>query len=404
MSKRNLNRLSHRQLARQLPKGRYSDGGGLSLVISASGLRKWVFRYSRAGVTRDMGLGAAGGVSLAEAREAAITARSHLREGRDPIAERHNLWTGPRNIPTFAQVADELIASIGPSFRNAKHRAQWRMTLDVYAKPLHSKPVDSITTDEVLAVLTPLWNTKPETASRLRGRIERVLDVAKAKGLRSADNPARWRGHLATILPSRHKLSRRHFSALPYDEIPVFLEKLRAVPGVAARALEFLILTASRSGEVRQMTWRELNEDMTIWTVPADRMKGAREHRVPLSHHASQILRALPTRTSGYVFCGRSFHAPQSNMALAMLVRRLHAGITVHGFRSTFRDWSGEVTSFPREIAEAALAHVIGDQTERAYRRGDALDKRRELMTAWSNYCASATGNIIQLQSAHIRR
>ena len=263
------------------------------------------------------------------------------------------------------------------------------MTLAVYAKPLHSKPVDTITTEDVLSVLKPIWTEKPETASRVRGRIEKVLDAAKARGYRSGEIPARWRGHLDHLLPKPLKLTRGHHAALPYEQASNFMRDLHDRNSLAASALEFCILTAARSNEVLGMHWQEIDFEKKIWTVPAGRMKAGREHRVPLSARAVQILRGLETHKLGkFIFPGQKRNAPLSNMAMDMQLRRMKRDeITVHGFRSTFRDWAGNISSFPREIVETALAHVVGDKTEQAYRRGDALEKRRKLMEAWASYC-----------------
>jgi integrase len=274
------------------------------------------------------------------------------------------------------------------SWRNAKHRSQWTMTLTVYCGPLRSKPVAEVGIEDVLTVLQPLWTAKPETASRLRGRIERVLDFARARGQRSGENPARWRGHLDALLPKRAKLTRGHHKAMPFDDVPAFMSSLRERDGVAPLALEFAILTAARSGEVLGARWDEINLDAGLWTVPAARMKGSRAHRVPLSERAVEILRQMEqARISEFVFPGLKHNRPLSGMALEMVLRRMKVDVTVHGFRSAFRDWAGERTTFPREIAEAALAHLVGDAVERAYRRGDALEKRRRLMDAWARFC-----------------
>ncbi|MDP2410508.1 MAG: integrase arm-type DNA-binding domain-containing protein [Pseudolabrys sp.] len=396
MSKRVLNRLSARGIASSLKPGRYADGGGLYLVVTSASSRKWVFRYARNGKQRDMGLGAEGETSLAAARDAATRARAHLRAGKDPLAERQRERQDGRPVPTFGEFADELIDSIAPGFRNQKHILQWRTTLRTHAAALRPRSVDAIATEDVLSVLKPLWQSKAETAGRLRGRIERVLDAAKVKGFRSGENPARWRGHLDALLPRRHKLSRGHHAALAHADLSDFLLRLRAAPGTAARSLEFLILTCARTGEVTGMRWDELSPDGKVWTVPAARMKAGREHRVPLCEGARDLLAALPRDASGLVFPGRQPGKPQSEMTLLMQLRRLHEGVTVHGFRSTFRDWVDECTHFPGDLAEAALAHIVGDATERAYRRGDALEKRRELMAAWGAYCAGAS-NVIAI-------
>jgi integrase len=296
-----------------------------------------------------------------------------------------------------------LCEALFPGFRNEKHKAQWKTTLETYAAPLRAKPIDTIGTDDVLAALKPIWTKKAETASRVRGRIEKVLDAAKARGFRDGENPARWRGHLDHLLPKPLKLTRGHHAAMAYEEVPKFIGHLRKREAVAALALEFCILTAARSGEVLGMQWSEIDMDKTIWTVPAERMKAGREHRVPLSARAVAILKALAKTTQGkFVFTGQTPHKPLSGMAMEMLLRRMKIDdATVHGFRSSFRDWAGNVSNFPREIMEMALSHVIGDKAEQAYRRGDALDKRRKLMEAWANYCEPrTTGNVVELKGS----
>jgi integrase len=299
---------------------------------------------------------------------------------------------------TFGQCADELIKSKRREWRSEIHAAQWRTTIDDYCGPILDKPVDAIDTQAVLGVLQPVWGRIPETASRLRGRIEAVLDYAKANGLRSGENPAAWRGHLALILPRRQKLSRGHHAAMPYADLPEFIAKLRDTESIYALALEFLVLTAARSGEVLGATWDEIDIDAQVWIIPASRMKAGREHRVPLSARAMAILeRVAEIRTGALVFAGQRRRRPLSGAAIGALV----TGATVHGFRSSFRDWAGEETSFPREIAEQALAHAAGDATERAYRRGDALEKRRALMESWANYCEpGASGNVVPMRIA----
>jgi integrase len=291
--------------------------------------------------------------------------------------------------------------SMASSWRNEMHRAQWKMTLIVYSEPLRSKSVAEIVTEDVLKVLQPLWTTRPETASRLRGRIERVFDFARARGQRAGENPARWRGHLDAILPKRAKLTRGHHKAMPFDEVPAFMAALREREGVAPRALEFAILTAARSGEVLGARWNEFDLGAHVWIVPAARMKAGREHRVPLSARAVEILRKMEqTRMSEFVFPGIKPRRPLSVTALDRLLRGMKAGVTAHGFRSAFRDWAGERTSFPRDVAEAALAHQVGDAVERAYRRGDALEKRRKLMDAWSNFLDQPSrANVIPLNT-----
>ena len=364
--------------------GKYGDGGGLQLVVAATGAKKWVLRFLWQGKAREMGLGSFPEVTLAEAREKAIAGRRLARSGIDPIADRRK----DRGIPTFGELTDEIAGQLAEGFRNEKHRAQWRMTLTVYAGPLRSMPVDVITTEDILAVLKPVWSTKAETASRLRGRIERVLNAAKAKGLRSGENPAAWRGHLENLLPKRQKLTRGHHAAMPYADVPAFVARLRERDAVSALALEFAILTAARSGEVLGARWREIDFGARIWTIPPQRMKAAREHRVPLSESAFAILEKLgEARVSEFIFPGQGAGRPLAEMVLRRMLRRDADVVTVHGFRSSFRDWAGNETHFPRELAEAALAHVVGDKAEQAYRRSDALEKRRALMEAWAQWC-----------------
>ncbi|MBZ9884799.1 integrase arm-type DNA-binding domain-containing protein [Mesorhizobium sp. CA10] len=367
-----------------LKHGRHSDGGGLYLNVSPSGSKSWLFMWVRNGKRREMGFGAYPAITLASARKRAGEYRAAVAEGRDPIAEK-----AKEAEPSFGECADKLLASMEPSWRNDKHRAQWRMTLTEYCGTIRSKKVSEVGTDEVLEVLLPIWSTKPETASRLRGRIERVLDYAKAKGWRTGENPALWRGHLKNVLPARQKLSRGHHAAMPYVEVPAFLKRLRNAEAMAARALEFLILTAARSGEVYGAEWSEFDLDKGMWIIPAGRMKAAAEHRVPLSARALAIVKSLhESRVSKkYVFPGQRTDCPLSSSAMEMLMRRMKVdAYTVHGFRSAFRDWAGDETGFPREIAEAALAHRVGDATERAYRRADAVERRRKLMTAWAEF------------------
>lgn len=389
---RAIHRLSARTVQTIGVPGRHADGGGLYLSVSEGGRRRWVFLYRWHGKPRELGLGAATTVSLKEARALADEARRMVKSGKDPIAERR--VTAP-SVPTFGAMADEVIAALSPQFRNDKHVAQWRMTLSHYAAPMRAKPVDEITTEDVLGVLKSLWVKRPETASRLRGRIERVLDAARAKGHRNGENPARWRGHLDSLLPKRQKLTRGHHAAMAYADLPAFVELLRQGDSVSALALEFTILTAARSGETRGATWGEIDLAGRLWTVPASRMKAAREHRVPLCACAVEILETVrrlhpPTPAPwDFVFPGARRGKPLSVMAMDMLLRRLSQPVTVHGFRSSFRDWCGEETDFSREVAEAALAHTIGDAVERAYRRGDALEKRRLLMDVWGRFCAS---------------
>jgi integrase len=377
--------------------GKYSDGGNLYLIVSETGARKWVLRFTWRGRAKEMGLGSATSVPLADARESAANARRKIAQGLNPIEERKR----DGGIPSFGEMADDVRETLSAGFRNEKHKAQWKSTLETYAAPLRAKPVDTITTDDVLAALKPIWTTKAETASRVRGRIEKVLDAAKAKGFRDGENPARWRGHLDHLLPRPSKLSRGHHPAMPYEDIAVFLGKLRKREASSALALELCILTAARSGEILGMRWQEIDFDKKIWTVPAGRMKAGREHRMPLSSRAVEILRQLGKLKVGeFVFPGQTRNKPLSNMAMEMILRRMNIqAATVHGFRSSFRDWAGNVSNFPREITETALAHVIGNKAEQAYRRSDALEKRRKLMEAWSAYCEPKTSaNVVQMR------
>lgn len=380
----------------KLKAGRHSDGGGLYLNVSATGSKSWLFMWTKNGKRREMGLGPYPAVSLSKARIKASEYRALVADGVDPLVSK-----AEESEPTFAECASKFLASMEGQWRNEKHRAQWRMTLNEYAKPLHAKRVSETSTDDVLKVLSPIWLKMPETAARLRGRIERVLDYAKARGWRSGENPALWRGHLKNILPARQKLTRGHHAAMPYPDVPTFVEELPGKDAMAARGLEFLVLTAARSGEVLGAKWSEMDLAAAVWTIPANRMKGGKEHRVPLSPRALAIVKALSdTRVSDFVFPGQKANKPLSGMAFEMLMRRMKVdAFTVHGFRSAFRDWAGDETSFPREIAEQALAHRVGDATERAYRRADALDKRRKLMDAWSDYCLSVN-NVIKIARA----
>ena len=341
------NRLTVRKVETAKP-GKYEDGHGLRLVVSLSGARKWVFRFMRAGKRVEMGLGSAADVTLAQAREKATDARRLAKAGKDPVSARRAERAAGAD-ETFGPFALKLIETIETGFRNQKHRAQWRTTLTTYAAPIWNKRLADIETDDVLSCLKPIWQAKAETASRARGRIERVLDAAAARGLRSRDNPARWRGHLANLLAKPQKLARGHHAAMPFNDVPGFVAKLREVEGVSAPALEFAILTAARSGEVLGARWSEIDLTGKVWTVHARRTKAAREHRVPLTDRAIAILEMMATtRASDFVFPGAKRGKPLSVTALTMAMRRIGAGdYTVHGFRSAFRDWAGERTNFP---------------------------------------------------------
>jgi integrase len=399
---RAIHKLTTREAETISKRGRHSDGGGLYLSISGDGRRRWVFLYTWRRKLREAGLGSAakGGVSLKAAREKASKGRDLVKSGVDPIAE----WNKPEGpeVPTFGNAADEFLDAHKEGWRNDKHKAQWTMTLTRYCEAIRATPVDKIDTEAVLSVLKPLWTRAPETTSRLRGRIEAVLDAAKARGFidRNQVNPARWRGHLDKLLPKRATLTRGHHAALPYADVPAFIAELRRRSATAARAFEFCILTAARSGEALAARWDEFDLDGKIWTVPPARTKAAREHRIPLSDRALAILREMETGRSGdYVFPGQRAGRPLSGMAFEMLLRRMASPFTAQGFRSSFRDWAGNETTFPRELAEHALAHVIGDKAEQAYRRSDALARRRELMDAWARHCGGAAGeNVVALK------
>jgi integrase len=393
---RKINRLNARVVATITTHGRHADGGGLYLSISPNGGRRWVFLFRWHGKPTEIGFGSARDVTLARARELASQARAKLTEGINPRDARR-----PSEGATFGKCADRVIEAMRPSWRNVRHAAQWEMTLREYAAPIRRLPVDKITTDDVLSVLKPLWNEKPETASRLRGRIERVLDAAKAQGLRNGENPARWRGHLDQLLPKRQRHTRGHHAAMAYAEVPGFMRNLQARHGTAALALEFAILTAGRSGEVLGARWEEFDINRAVWTIPAARMKAGREHRVPLSLRALKIVKTMQEARNGdFVFPGQKADKPMSVTALATVLRRMKIdGVTVHGFRSSFRDWAAECTNFTNEVCEAALAHVIENKAEAAYRRGDLFDKRRKLMEAWATYCAMPkTAKVVALR------
>lgn len=386
--------------------GRHADGGGLYLNVTASGSKSWLCLWGYVGTgpngkaaykRREMGLGSYPAVTLAMARKRAEQIRQAVADGRDPIQERKQ-----EAEPVFADCVEQFLAQFETKWRNEKHRSQWRMTLTDYCGPIAGKRVSQIDTADVLKVLKPLWREKQETGSRLRGRIERVLDFAKVKGWRSGENPAMWRGNLKNVLPAREKLQRGHHAAMGFEQVPAFVARLQGAEAMAARALEFLILTAARSGEVLHADWSEIDFEKRLWTVPATRMKAKKEHRVPLTDRAIEILKPLyEARVSGFVFPGHKEGRPLSGMAMTMLMRRMKADqFTVHGFRSAFRDWCGELTSFTREVAEAALAHEIGNAVERAYRRGDALEKRRNLMDAWAGFLSETPdGKVIALRA-----
>jgi integrase len=372
-------------------KPKLRDGDGLWLHTSKAGGRYWVFIYTRFGRRREMGLGAFGAgtghVTLAAARVKADEVRTILGRGGDPFKD---MVERQRQVKpaTFGQIADEYIDTMKSKWRGRSTEAAWRRMASTYAKALRKIPIAEVDTDAIVRVLRPIWSIKPETASKVRERIGLVLDHARARKLRSGDNPATWKGHLDQILPPRDALTRANHAAMPFADVPAFMAALRSTSGVAARALEFIVLTAARSGEARGAVWSEIDFDAALWTVPAKRMKSGREHRVPLSARALEILRGqLEIAHNDLVFPGLTTRRPLADRTVSEVLRPLGAGaFTVHGFRSCLRDWCGDATQFPREIAEAALAHTIGG-VEAAYRRSDALDKRRALMDAWDKFC-----------------
>lgn len=387
--------------------GDYRDGGsGLALQIARGGSASWILVYRRGpGVRRKMGLGSCPLVSLDMARQKAAAARQLLLEGRDPLSSRADEKARRLACPTFAAAAQRYIEVHKAGWKNEKHAAQWSATLATYAYPKFGNlPVSAVETAHVLEAVEPIWAAKPETASRLRGRIESILDYAKARKWRQGENPAAWKGHLALTLPARSKLRKVvHHAALPWRETTDFMSALRAQPGVGSLALQFAILTAARSGEVRGATWEEIDLEAKTWTIPADRMKAHREHRVPLTAPALEILRQMAVgRAPGeLVFLGQRPGKPLSDMSLTAVLRRMNRGeLTAHGFRSSFRDWCAEATSYPAEMAEMALAHAVSSKVEAAYRRGDMFEKRRRLMADWAAHCqGEMSAKVITLQA-----
>lgn len=385
--------LSPLAVSRLTEPGFHRVGGvsGLYLQINERGARSWVLRMMVGTKRRELGLGGFPTVGLADARTKARAVREQVENGLDPIAEKRKkreMLIAEQRRPTFKKCAEQFMAMKSAEWRNDKHRQQWVNTLNQYAYPtIGDLPVHEISQRHVLTILEPIWTVKTETANRVRGRIENVLDWATAHGERTGVNPARWRGQLDKLLPSPKKIAKVvHHPALPYEQLAEFQRRLNQCPSISAKALGFAILTAARSGEVRGATWEEIDFAKRIWTVPADRMKGGKEHRVPLSRRAIALLKTLPPQQTGIVFATQKGNA-LSDMALTMLLRGVWPGITAHGFRSTFRDWAAEQTTFPREVCEQALAHALPNQVEAAYRRSDLFDKRRKLMDQWAAYC-----------------
>jgi integrase len=397
--------LTAKKVERVKAPGRYFDGHGLYLQVVNSNNKSWLLRFERNGRERWYGLGPAHTFSLKEARARARDARQLLHDGIDPIearkAKKAERALAAAKSVTFKECAEAYIAANEGAWKNAKHAAQWTATLKTYVYPhIGHLAIADIDTGLVLKCIEVVWRDKTETASRVRGRIESVLDWATVRKYRTGDNPARWQGHLEHVLPSKSSLAKvTHHAAMPYAELPDFVRRLRERDGVAARALEFTIMSAARTGEVIGAQWVEIDFDARIWTVPAGRMKGGREHKVPLSAQAVELLRALPTEEGNpHVFIGPRPGNGLSAMAMTSVLRRMGRGnITVHGFRSSFRDWAADRTSFPRDVAEMALAHAIPNAVEAAYRRGDLLVKRKQLAEAWSKFCTSppATGTTV---------
>lgn len=404
-----LNRLTVRQVATLSKPGRYSDGGGLYLKVRPGGSKQWVFlRVEQKDGRRkqtEIGLGGAGptGISLATARQKAQECRQLKAAGGNILVRKRVMQAAEKaKSITFGQFADEYVRLQKPAWTNPKHAAQWEMTLGpAYCKSIRSMPIAEVTVEDVLGILVPIWQSKPETARRIRMRIERVMDAARVKGLVSAENPARWKGHLDHLLPKRSKASKTHHAAMPFGDVPQFMVELSALGSVAAAALRLLILTATRTSEVLNARWQEFDLKSKVWTIPRERMKSRRSHRIPLSDAAMAVLHAMNGRSREWVFPAPGRDLPLSNMALLMQLRRMgRRDVTTHGFRSTFRDWAAETTSFPREVAEMALAHTIESDTEAAYRRGDLLEKRVSMMASWGQYCSSAADTPAEHQSA----
>lgn len=395
MGKHTLNRLSAKTVDSFKERGYYADGGGLYFRVSEFNTRSWAFRYTRAGKTREMGLGAYPDIPLKDAREHALEARKLLRGDIDPIeqkrAARSAMIAAVQSTLTFDQCATAYIAAHRTGWKNAKHADQWANTINTYASPIiGAVSMNLIDTATLMRILEPIWKEKTETASRLRGRIESVLDWATVRGYRKGDNPARWKGHLDKLLAAPSKVAKvEHHAALDHQKIGAFMAELRQQAGMGAKALEFAIITAARSGEVRGATWAEVDMDNALWIIPAERMKAEKEQRIPLSDAALKLLQNLPRIDDCDLLFPNTKGGELSDMTLTAVLRRMNAGVTAHGFRSTFRDWAGETTAYPREVIEHALAHQLKDKAEAAYARGTLFDKRRRLMADWSKYCGT---------------
>jgi integrase len=404
-----IGKLKALDVSRAKAPGYYGDGGGLYLLVGPTGAKSWIFRFRKAGTLREMGLGPLHTIGLADAREKARECRRLRLEGQDPIeirrAKRQEDTIDAAKAMTFKACAERYIAAHEAGWRSSVHAKQWPSTLQTYVYPVFgSLPVRAVDVGLVMKAIEPIWSTKPETAGRVRGRIEAVLDWATARGYRQGENPARWKGHLENLLPKKSKVRRvEHHAALPYAELAEFMVELRQQEGIAARALEFTILTAARTGEALGAKWSEIDFKTRLWTVPVERMKAGKEHRVPLSDAAMAVLEGMQDLREGdFVFPGGRARLPLSNMSMLMALLRLGRGdLTAHGFRSTFSDWSSECTNFPAEVREMALAHAVGDKVEAAYRRGDLFEKRRQVMDAWAGFATAAPGgNVVSIAAA----
>lgn len=391
---RTINRLTTKKIQNTKKPGYYGDGGGLYLQVSATGSKSWIYRYMLNRRAREMGLGSINALTLAEAREQARENRKLLLEKIDPIEARNAAQAEIMGSLTFNECATKYIEAHRAGWKNEKHAQQWENTLNTYASPVFGKlPVQRVDTALVMKALEPIWTEKPETANRVRGRVELVLDWATVRKYRAGENPARWRGHLDKLLPKRSKVAAvKHHPALPYDEMSDFMKALRKRDGVAPKALEYVILTVCRVSEAVMMQWLEIDFKARTWTIPGERTKSKRPHRVPLTDDALAILETMKAqKQNDYVFPGWKIGKPLTGAACLKLLQQdmSYPDLTVHGFRSTFRDWAAECTNYPRELAEAALAHVLSDKTEAAYQRGDLLQRRAHMMDAWAKYCRS---------------
>ncbi len=390
-------KISALEVARLMKKGKYPIGEGLYLQISRSGAKSWVFRYSMNKKTTWMGLGSYSVVTLAEARAKTLALRKTLSDGVNPLVRKNQIEQAQRfdeaKLITFDECASQYIAAHKSGWTNIKHISQWENTLKTFVSPVFGNvSIQDVDTSLVMRVLEPIWTSKNETADRIRGRVERIIGWATVKKYRTGDNPARWRGHLDNLLAQRKKVRKvKHHSALSFEDLSDFMVSLRKIDSVSSLALEFTILTATRTSEALNAKWEEFNLADRYWLIPAERMKAGEAHKVPLSDRSIEILKHLETRAfNEFVFPGKKKFKPLSNMAMLQIIRRLGHGVTTHGFRSTFRDWAAERTYFANEVVEKALAHTIPNKVEAAYRRGDLFDKRRKLMTAWAEYCQSS--------------